>query len=216
MKLFPSIASSNLLYIGDTLKKLESWPYLHIDIEDGNFIPNITFGLKTIRAICSELKDKFVHVHLMVTNPMDYLEELAKCNVNAVVTHIEALEYPMQFLNKCKSLGMETGLSLNIKTAPEETKVFWPLMDQMLFMTSEPDNAGENLYEPALERVIDFASNMQEKLDIYVDGGLTKDSLYLLNKSGVNGAVLGRLVFQNEDPLKALENIKSGIDCKGD
>ncbi|MGI6123447.1 MAG: ribulose-phosphate 3-epimerase [Acetivibrionales bacterium] len=216
MKLFPSIASSNLLYIGDTLKKLESWPYLHIDIEDGNFIPNITFGLKTIRAICSELKDKYVHVHLMVTNPMDYLEELAKCNVNAVVTHIEALEYPMQFLNKCKSLGMETGLSLNIKTAPEETKVFWPLMDQMLFMTSEPDNAGENLYEPALERVIDFASNMQEKLDIYVDGGLTKDSLYLLNKSGVNGAVLGRLVFQNEDPLKALENIKSGIDCKGD
>lgn len=216
MKLFPSIASSNLLYIGDTLKKLESWPYLHIDIEDGNFIPNITFGLKTIRAICSELKDKYVHVHLMVTNPMDYLEELAKCNVNAVVTHIEALEYPMQFLKKCKSLGMETGLSLNIKTAPEETKVFWPLMDQMLFMTSEPDNAGENLYEPALERVIDFASNMQEKLDIYVDGGLTKDSLYLLNKSGVNGAVLGRLVFQNEDPLKALENIKSGIDCKGD
>lgn len=216
MKLFPSIASSNLLYIGDTLKKLESWPYLHIDIEDGNFIPNITFGLKTIRAICSELKDKYVHVHLMVTNPMDYLEELAKCNVNAVVTHIEALEYPMQFLNKCKSLGMETGLSLNIKTAPEETKVFWPLMDQMLFMTSEPDNAGENLYEPALERVIDFASNMQEKLDIYVDGGLTKDSLYLLNKSGVNGAVLGRLVFQNEDPLKALENIKTGIDCKGD
>lgn len=216
MILLPSIASSNPLFIGDTLKKLEDWPYLHIDIEDGNFIPNITFGLKTVRAICNELNNKYVHVHLMVKNPMDYLDVLAECKVNAVVAHIEALEYPMQFLNKCRSLGMETGLSLNMKTSPYDTRIFWPLMDQILFMTSEPDMAGEKLYPPALERVIEFSGSIKDELKIYADGGLTRDALGILKRSKTHGAVLGRLAFQNDSPLDTLINLKSEIECEGD
>lgn len=204
MKLLPSIASASPLAIGDVLKSLESWPFLHIDIEDGNFIPNITFGMKTVRAICANVKHKEIQVHLMVNHPMDYLEELADCGASAVVTQLEALDYPMQFLNRCKKLGMKAGLALNMKTSVEDTAIFGEVMDQLLLMTAEPDCEREELYHPALQRALETAASRKEGIELYVDGGLTMESLKQLKIAGVNGAVLGRLVFQTANPFEML------------
>jgi len=212
MILTPSIASANPLIIGEVLNSLDPWPYLHIDIEDGNFVPNITFGMKTVRAICSIAKNKQIQVHLMVNHPENYLEELAVCGVDCVVAQIEALNYPMQFLNRCRSLGMKAGLALNMKTPIEETKIFWDVMDQILLMTSEPDSAGEKLYKPALDRAMNLASRPHNGLKLYVDGGLTMDALSQLRSVDVDGAVLGRLVFQSSNPLEILQSIK-GDTC---
>ena len=211
MVLTPSIASANPLVIGEILNSLDPWPYLHIDIEDGNFVPNITFGMKTVRAICSKARNKQIQVHLMVNHPEDYLEELAVCGVNCVVAQIEALNYPMQFLNRCRALGMKAGLALNMKTSIEDTKIFWNVMDQILLMTSEPDSAGEELYKPALERAMNLASRPHNGLELYVDGGLTKEALCQLSNVEVDGAVLGRLVFQSPNPLETLQEIKGYI-----
>ena len=204
MKLFPSIASANTLTIGDTLKDLEKWPFLHIDIEDGNFVPNITFGMKTVSAICANVKNKEVQVHLMVKNPMDYLEDLANCGVSSVIAQFEALEYPLQFLKKCRKLGMKTGLALNMKTPAEDTIMFWNEMDQLLLMTAEPDCDGEKIYQPALQRALGIASQQRDGIELYVDGGLTIDALWQLRDAGADGAVLGRLVFQTANPLEML------------
>lgn len=208
MKLLPSIASANPLAIGDVIKNLEPWPFLHIDIEDGNFIPNITFGMKTVRAICANVKNKEIQVHLMVNHPMDYLEDLADCGVSAVVVQLEALDYPMRFLNQCKKLGMKTGLALNMKTPLEDTVMFWEVLDQLLLMTAEPDCAGEELFHPALHRALETGASRREGIELYVDGGLTMDALRQLKIAGVDGAVLGRLVFQTADPLEMLCIIK--------
>lgn len=211
MKLMPSIASANPLAIEEVLESIDSWPYLHIDIEDGNFVPNITFGMKTVRAICSKVRNKQIQVHLMVNHPETYLEELAACGVDSVIAQIEALNYPMQFLNRCRSLGMKAGLALNMKTSIEDTKIFWGVMDQLLLMTSEPDYAGEELYKPALERAIHLANSYHNEVELYVDGGLTREALCQLSTAGVHGAVLGRLVFQTPDPLKALQQFDNSL-----
>ena len=88
MDIYPSIASSDPLIYGETLKSLGSWPFLHIDIEDGNFTPNITFGLKTVEAITNASMARHFSVHLMVTNPMDYIDELHKLGADEIVSHI--------------------------------------------------------------------------------------------------------------------------------
>lgn len=204
MKLMPSIASANPLDIEGALKSMDGWPYLHVDIEDGNFVPNITFGMKTVRAICAMASDKQIQVHLMTVCPEQYLEGLAGCGVDAVIAHIEALDYPMQFLNHCKSLGMKAGLACNMKTSIDGLWMFRGLADQLLLMTSEPDFAGEELYEPALERVIRLAGTIPAKTELYVDGGVTEPALMRLRKAGVHGAVLGRLVFQAPHPMDIL------------
>lgn len=207
MKLLPSIASADPLAIGSALQALESWPYLHLDVEDGNFVPNITFGMKTVRAICKAPGDKRIQVHLMVRQPEPYLEELACCGVDSVVAHLEALDYPLSFLNRCRALGMRAGLAINIKTPIEPLNIFLGVADQVLLMTSEPDFTGNQLYEPALERVEKLVGSLPDRVELYADGGLGKEALLRLFRAGVHGAVLGRLVFQESNPLTGLQEL---------
>lgn len=215
MKIMPSIASADPLALGQALKDMDSWPYLHIDIEDGNFVPNITFGMKCVRAICEAAPEKEIQVHLLVNRPEEYLEDLAKWGVDAVIAHIETLEYPMRFLNRCHKLGMKAGLAFNMKTPVDITKIFWHLTDQLLLMTSEPDERGEGLYLPALERVIETVSVLPENVELYADGGLTKEGLIRLQDAGVGGVVLGRLVFQSGMPEEILRDIEEMLKKEG-
>ncbi len=136
MKIYPSIASGNMLNLRESLDKTEGWPLLHIDIEDGNFVSNISFGMKTVRAICNVAGNRSIDVHMMANNPLNYLEELAVCGVSSVCAHLEALDYPMVFLNRARSLGMKAGLALNMKTPVIETEIVWRMMDYLLLRTS--------------------------------------------------------------------------------
>ena len=103
MKIFPSLASADPMNLGESIRRLEGYPYLHLDIEDGNFVPNITFGMKTVRAAASICTAK-IDAHLMVTNPEDYLEELAAAGVEAAAFHIEATGYPLRLINRIHQL----------------------------------------------------------------------------------------------------------------
>lgn len=211
MKLIPSIASADPLHLGDELKRIAEWPYLHIDIEDGNFIPNITFGMKTVSAICKQAVNSIIDVHLMTTDPFFWLKQLEGKPLRSVSAHIEVLPYPLQFIHLAHSLGMKAGLALNIKTPLSIVEPFLGLADYLLFMTSEPDGAGEELYAPALDRAIKAAIRLQGDVEIYADGGLTRCALRELSKAGAKGAVLGRLVFSAEDPLQELVSLSQFI-----
>ena len=204
MKLLPSIASSNQLQIQSEIDRIARWGHLHIDVEDGNFTPNITFGMKTVSAICEYAKNMIIDVHLMTTDPCFWLEQLAGKPIHAVSAHIEALPFPMQFINRAHELGMKAGLALNIKSSGLETEAFWDLADYLLVMTSEPDCAGEKLYRPALDKAIFLAWKLPSTIELYADGGLTFEALQELCQAGAAGAVLGRLVFSSEDPLQTL------------
>ena len=211
MELYPSLASSDPLCFRSTIEQLNDWPYLHLDIEDGNFIPNLTFGIKTVKAVCNTAPNKKLDVHLMVRNPCEWLERLGQLPIKRVAAHIEALEYPLVFLNRAKQLGFEVGLALNIRTSIHDVQPFLQKVDYLLIMTSEPDANGELLYEPALCKAIAACRLNGDHVQIVADGGLDEKSLLRLRQVGCSGAVLGRLVFESKDPLRTLNLLNKSL-----
>jgi ribulose-phosphate 3-epimerase len=191
IQILPSIASADMLDLRSAVAKTKE--YVHIDIEDGNFVPNITFGMKTVAAICAAAAGKTIDVHLLVMNPLDYLDGLSKLRVDAVCAHIEALPYPLLFLNKAKAMGMKAGIALNISTPLNLVCDIAQDIDYVLLMTSEPDDRGCVLYPPALKRAADFAA--KGLLPVVADGGLDLDAVQMLETSGAYAAVLGRNYF---------------------
>ena len=115
MKIFPSLASADQLKLREEIEKLKNHTYLHYDIEDGNFVPNITFGLGTVR-LAAEVTEASMDAHLMVQNPLDYLNDLQACGFKAVAVHWEALDYPSRIITEIKRRGMKAGIALNPRT----------------------------------------------------------------------------------------------------
>ena len=200
-----SIASSNLLCIKEELKRVGKWSSIHFDIEDGNFTPNITFGLSLLKKMTEIVEPKKIMVHLMVTNPLYYLNELSLIGVGSVFAHIEALAFPMAFLNRARSLNLKAGLAFNISTPLTYVKPFVPLLDAVLIMTSEHDEAGENLWLPALDKVKEAVDLLQ--IPVWADGGLNDAAINNLYHVNAYGGVLGRHVFSSADPMGVLENL---------
>lgn len=210
MKLLPSIASADQGNLEKSIRSLGSWEYLHIDIEDGNFVPNITFGMKTAGAICRLGQGKHIDAHLMVTDPVSYLEPLASFGIESVCAHIESMPYPLVFLNKAKALGMRAGLALNISTPSSALDPFVESMDYALCMTSEPDGADQALYPFALKRACALAQTAQ--FPVYADGGVGEYALKLLGQAGAAAVVLGRLAFGAENPFEQLRRLSSKMN----
>ncbi|MGN0831505.1 MAG: ribulose-phosphate 3-epimerase [Candidatus Ornithospirochaeta sp.] len=207
MDIYPSIASSDPLMYGETLKSLDSWPFLHIDIEDGNFTPNITFGLKTVEAVISASKAKAFSVHLMVTNPMDYLEELKNMGVGEVFAHIEALDKPDIFISSCHNMDMKAGLALKANTPFSSIEKYLSQIDSILFLTSCPNPIKEEFSLSAFNRAIDVAARLKGKIPLTADGGLGEEEIKMLEKTGFDSVVLGRLVFIDKDPLMRIKKL---------
>lgn len=207
VRVFPSIASSNCLAYGAELERIREWKELHIDIEDGNFTPNITFGLKTAGMICHEAAGKSIQVHLMAREPGRYLEALASFQVQTVFAHIEALDYPMVFINRCHQLGMEAGIALNIRTPVSSIEPFHSMIDSVLIMTSEPDGGSECVYPPAVGKALRAVKELPDCIKVMADGGLRESEVERLSASGAYGVVLGRLVFGAADPMEVLKNL---------
>lgn len=207
MRLLASLASADVLQIGREIERLGDWPDLHFDIEDGNFTPNITFGLKMLRAVAEKCNPRRLDVHMMVSHPLPYLPELHKANVQSVSTHLEALRYPLRFLNEARALGMKAGLALNLGTPWEAVLPFAHAMDYLVVMTAEPDGLGEQLNQLAVQKAIDAAGH----LPVYADGALNPEALHRLANAGAEGCVLGRLAFQTENPQKTLSALLTAL-----
>lgn len=208
MKLLPSIASADQMRLADEIARISGWPTLHIDVEDGNFLPNITFGMKTIRGVAAAATAAGMQLdaHLLVNRPMEYIEPLAELGVGMLCAHIEPMLYPLEFLNRTRRAGMKAGLALNFATPLAVLEPFWPAMDYLLLMTAEPDALGNALYEPALQRAI-RAIKEHPKIPIFVDGGLDRAALARLKEAGCAAAVLGRLCWGARDPKTLLTEL---------
>lgn len=209
MKLLPSIASSNPLCYGHTLEALADWPYLHVDIEDGCFTPNLTFGLKTVRALCKSL-EKTIDVHLMVSHPCKWLEQLQGLPIKAVCAHLEALPYPLVFLQYAQRLGFQAGLALNFRSPFSSVEIYLEAADYLLLMTSEPDGDDETLFSPAFKRALGILDRCERP--IVIDGGIGEDQLNVLATHGAYATVLGRSVFQQGHPLDNLKRFSNLLE----
>lgn len=208
MKIIPSIASAAQLDLGYQLRRIAEIPYVHIDIEDGNFLPNITFGMKTVREIAGSCKAE-LDVHLLVTDPMKYVRELSELNISAVCGHLEALPYPLEFLNRVRSLGMRAGLALNLGMPVGSLKSYAGAFDYLILMTSEPDGCGQIFAETALERIREARACLPGEVTICADGGIGPGELRLVMEAGADCAVMGRAVWGAECPVRAWKEMEA-------
>ena len=204
MKILPSAASANQLCLGREIEALGSHKYLHFDIEDGNFVPNITFGMKTIRSVVSKY-NKIWDAHLMVTNPLMYIEELAEAGCSAAAFHWESTGYPLRVLHKIKEMGMKAGIALNPNTPAAVLKPYVNRLDYILIMTSEPDGEGDLFQMEMIQKVEWLAGVCGSETEIIADGGIGENEFLCLRKAGATGTVMGRTIFASEHPCDTIE-----------
>jgi ribulose-phosphate 3-epimerase len=205
-RIIPSIASANPLVLKEEIKALTFLSELHIDIEDGNFIPNITFGMKTVRAITTLWKGE-TNVHLFVTNPMDYIEDLAVCGVSVVFFHIEATRYPLEVVAKIRKYGMIPGIAFNPGTSFYESEYILEQADCCLIMSSEPDGKGQKFLPHTLDRVQKLRTILRPEKEIWVDGGIRENEALSLVKAGANVLIMGRFFFENQNKEIMTKNL---------
>lgn len=195
MIISPSIASANPLRLEEEVKRLDTTLYtdLHVDIEDGHFIPNITFGLKTVKRLRA-VTDLPFSFHLMVSYPIDYLEEICACCPSVIFAHIEALDYPSLFVDAVHRRGGKAGLAFNPKTPIAPFEYVLSRADAVLIMTAEPDGQGQQ-FIPAMMEKVQQVRQAHPAIELWVDGAVTVDRVEELERVGVTHAVMGRAVF---------------------
>ena len=204
--MIPSIASADQLHIADEIDRVRSWELLHIDIEDGNFVPNITFGEKTVRAV-SRYAPQQLDGHILANDPEQYLQLFAECGFRRAAAHAETLPYPLTFLNRARELGMCSGLALNFATPAEAVLPFRSAMDYVIVMTSEPDEKGQQFFPPILEKISRLREILPPETEIWADGGINESSMHRVTAAGADTLIMGRCVFGSPSPLETLQKL---------
>lgn len=211
----PSMASANQLNLKKSLDSLGKIKKIHFDIEDGNFIDNITFGLRTVRDVLN-YTDREADAHLMVTTPGQYIDDLMALGVKAIAVHVESGIFPAAHLHRIRQLGGRAGLALNFMAPVSALLPYLKDMDYVLLMTSEPDGRGQEFNPWALEKIAEARRLLPERISIVVDGGITEYWLPRVVAAGADTVILGRTLWV-EDPEAQYDRLQRMIkDTEGE
>ncbi len=215
LRIIPSIASSDLAALGREAERVREMGYLHVDIEDGNFSPGMTFGPDTVARLRA-YTDSVFDVHLMVTRPQDMLEEIRGLGVERIAVQAEASAYPSRLLNTIRGMGMRAGLALNYKTAVEVLERYTDLLDYVLLLTNESDCAGLAFKPQSLERIRRTRALLDRGTELWVDGGVTEALLPLVREAGADVAIMGRAIFGAQDAMARYRQLTAAAQERGD
>lgn len=194
--IIPSIASADPLNLQGEIDRIRDIPNLHLDIEDGCFVPNLTFGMKTVGRIAEYTRDKkAVDAHLFVMRPELWIDPLAECGVKSLAIQIESLTYPLAALNRIHQKGMKAGLGLNFATPAQVVLPFLPHLDYIIVMTAEPDGEGMIFYPEMLKKIEILSRYIGERQEIWADGGIDYDTLSTVAEAGASTVIMGRHFF---------------------
>ena len=207
-KILPSILSADFANLERDVRELEQIgiDMFHIDVMDGNFVPNISFGFPIIKAIRSKT-DKIFDCHLMIARPEEYVERFCNAGCDMVSFHIEATNHADRVIQIIKNSGKKAGIVLNPQTPIESVKYLLSKLDYVLIMTVNPGFGGQKFIPEMLEKIEELAKIREEKgysFLIQVDGGVNVETSKLCRDKGADLLVCGSFLFGAEDKEKIL------------
>ena len=209
IKIAPSILAADILNLKDDVKKVADAgaEWIHLDILDGHFVPNLSFGPHVVSALRPHF-DMFFDVHLMLDNPIDYIEAFAKAGADMITVHVEAKSDVKECLKKIKSYGIKAGIVLKPDTKSEDCFELAKMSDMVLFMSVYPGFGGQNFIERVLPNVKVMRDFMGEDFDIEIDGGINAQNAPLAVEAGANILVAGSSVFGAENVSEAVSALR--------
>lgn len=212
IKIAPSILSADFAQLGAEVKEVveAGADWIHIDVMDGHFVPNITIGPLIVEAIRPVTTIPF-DVHLMIENPDQYIEAFAKAGADYITVHVEACTHLHRTLQLIKSYDVKPGVVLNPHTPIESILPILEEVDLVLFMTVNPGFGGQAFIPSVLKKVKALREIIEEQqltIDIQIDGGINEDTIVEAVEAGANVFVAGSAIYGKENRKEALERIK--------
>jgi ribulose-phosphate 3-epimerase len=206
-KLAPSILSADFSELGEALQLCAEGGahYIHVDVMDNQFVPNLTIGPPVVKSL-RPLSQKYMDIHMMVIEPEKLVEPFAKAGADGITFHIEAAEKPQEVIDLIRASGKDVGLSLKPKTPVADIEPFLDQIDLLLIMSVEPGFGGQGYVDGSTERVAEIKQLLikkclKDRVKIEVDGGIKLHNAKEVLDAGADILVVGSEVFKAEDPV---------------
>ncbi|MBU9672112.1 ribulose-phosphate 3-epimerase [Planococcus sp. CP5-4] len=212
IKIAPSILAADFAKLGQEVQEVEKAgaDWIHIDVMDGHFVPNITMGPIVVSAL-RPLTELPLDVHLMIENPDRYIEDFAKAGADYITVHVEACPHLHRTIQLIRSFGVKPGVVLNPHTPIETIQHVLEDIDLVLFMTVNPGFGGQKFIHSVVPKVAALSQLINEKglsVDIQIDGGINEETIVPCAQAGANIFVAGSAIFGKQDRTQALQAIK--------
>jgi ribulose-phosphate 3-epimerase len=212
MKIAPSILSADFSRLGDEIRAIEQGgaDYVHIDVMDGHFVPNITIGPLVVDAV-RRVTDLPLDVHLMIEHPDRYVGDFARAGADLIVVHVEATTHLHRTIQLIRSLGKKAGVSLNPATPLTTLDMILPDLDLVLLMTVNPGFGGQSFIESCLPKIIELRQRIDQlgkTIELEVDGGVKIDNIERIAAAGADVFVAGSAVFGTRDYAATIRQLR--------
>lgn len=205
----PSILAADFANLQREISQVEDAgaDWLHIDVMDGHFVPNLTVGMPVVASI-KKITTLPLDVHLMIKNPEKYIEEFVAAGADIITFHYEAVDDVLGTIELIKSAGAKAGLSIKPGTPACTIFEFLTKLDLVLIMTVEPGFAGQNFLHDCVQKITEIKQNAPKDLIVQVDGGINNVTGHICTSLGADALVAGKYIYSHKDIVQAVQSLK--------